>query len=126
MDQYTRVKNIGEGAYGKAILCRHMGSQKLYVIKEINILRVGHPVSIVVDLLLKSVFGHGNLVASGRMLVQLEIPWGLEGTRKDGGGPEGVKAKRNDLQTPCIPFPDGWLSLPVLSLDGRERAGRSP
>lgn len=42
MDKYVRVKVIGEGAYGKALLVRHVRDNTQYVIKEVNISKV-HP-----------------------------------------------------------------------------------
>ena len=41
MDKYQRLRKIGEGAFGKAILCRQKTSGKMCVIKEINIAKVG-------------------------------------------------------------------------------------
>jgi hypothetical protein len=40
MDKYIRVKTIGEGSYGKALLVRAKSDQKMFVIKEINISKV--------------------------------------------------------------------------------------
>lgn len=40
MQNYVRGKKIGEGAYGKALLCRRKDDSKQYVIKEINITKV--------------------------------------------------------------------------------------
>ena len=40
MDKYQRVKMIGEGAYGKALLVKHKTDNTQYVIKEINISKV--------------------------------------------------------------------------------------
>ncbi len=40
MEKYTRVKKIGEGSFGKALLVRHKGDGRYYVIKEINIGKV--------------------------------------------------------------------------------------
>jgi serine/threonine protein kinase len=41
MDKYIRVKTIGEGSYGRALLVRARADNKQYVIKEINISKVG-------------------------------------------------------------------------------------
>ncbi len=40
MEKYTRVKKIGEGSFGKALLVKHKGDGRYYVIKEINIGKV--------------------------------------------------------------------------------------
>ena len=40
MDKYTRVKKIGEGSFGKALLVKHKQDGKYYVIKEIGISKV--------------------------------------------------------------------------------------
>lgn len=40
MEKYTRVRKIGEGSFGKALLVRHKGDGRYYVIKEINIGKV--------------------------------------------------------------------------------------
>lgn len=40
MDKYTKIRQIGEGAFGKAILVRKKNDGKQYVIKEINIRKV--------------------------------------------------------------------------------------
>ena len=40
MDKYVKVKVIGEGAYGKALLVRHKVNNAQYVIKEVNIAKV--------------------------------------------------------------------------------------
>ena len=37
MDRYTRVRKIGEGAYGKALLVKGKTDGRQYVIKEINL-----------------------------------------------------------------------------------------
>lgn len=41
MNNYTKVKKIGEGSFGKAWLVKSPADNKQYVIKEINISRVG-------------------------------------------------------------------------------------
>ena len=41
MEKYAKVKVIGEGAYGKALLVRHVRENTQYVIKEVNISKVG-------------------------------------------------------------------------------------
>ena len=40
MLKYSKVKKIGEGAYGKAFLVRHRDNHLQYVIKEMEMLRV--------------------------------------------------------------------------------------
>lgn len=40
MDKYTKVRQIGEGAFGKAILVKKKNDGKQFVIKEINIRKV--------------------------------------------------------------------------------------
>jgi hypothetical protein len=40
MDKYEKVKQIGEGAYGKALLVRSKTEGKQFVIKEVNISKV--------------------------------------------------------------------------------------
>lgn len=40
MDKFVRVKTIGEGSYGKALLVRAKSDSKMFVIKEINISKV--------------------------------------------------------------------------------------
>lgn len=40
MDRYVRVKKIGEGSFGKALLVKKKADGKQYVIKEINISKV--------------------------------------------------------------------------------------
>jgi len=40
MDRYVRVKKIGEGSFGKALLVKKKTDGKQYVIKEINISKV--------------------------------------------------------------------------------------
>ncbi|EDV24867.1 uncharacterized protein TRIADDRAFT_25231 [Trichoplax adhaerens] len=37
MDKYAKIKKIGEGSFGKAVLVRNRTDSKQYVIKEINI-----------------------------------------------------------------------------------------
>lgn len=40
MERYVRVKKIGEGSFGKALLVKKKTDGKHYVIKEINISKV--------------------------------------------------------------------------------------
>jgi serine/threonine protein kinase len=40
MEKYAKVKVIGEGAYGKALLVRNLRDNVQYVIKEVNISKV--------------------------------------------------------------------------------------
>lgn len=40
MDRYVRVKKIGEGSFGKALLVKKKADGKQYVIKEISISKV--------------------------------------------------------------------------------------
>lgn len=40
MDNYEKVKKIGEGAFGKALLVKKKEDGKHYVIKEVNTSRV--------------------------------------------------------------------------------------
>ncbi|XP_055893460.1 serine/threonine-protein kinase Nek1-like isoform X1 [Biomphalaria glabrata] len=40
MNKYQRIKQIGEGAFGKAILVKKKDSARQYVIKEINIIKM--------------------------------------------------------------------------------------
>lgn len=40
MDRYVRVKKIGEGSFGKALLVKKKADGKQYVIKEIGISKV--------------------------------------------------------------------------------------
>ena len=40
MDRYTKVKKIGEGSFGKALLVRHKENGKQFVVKEINMSKV--------------------------------------------------------------------------------------
>jgi NIMA (never in mitosis gene a)-related kinase len=40
MEKYTKVRSIGEGAFGKALLVKDKGSGQQYVVKEIPMLRV--------------------------------------------------------------------------------------
>lgn len=42
MDKYEKVKKIGEGSFGKAILVKSKEDESQYVIKEIGISRVSH------------------------------------------------------------------------------------
>ena len=46
MDRYVRIKKIGEGSFGKALLCRGKESGKQVVVKEINMNRVGVQISL--------------------------------------------------------------------------------
>lgn len=39
--KYRKVKTIGEGAYGKAVLVRNKTSNMQFVIKEVNIFKMG-------------------------------------------------------------------------------------
>ncbi|XP_056011940.1 serine/threonine-protein kinase Nek1-like isoform X3 [Ostrea edulis] len=41
MEKYVKIRQIGEGAFGKAILVRKKNDGKQYVIKEINIRKMG-------------------------------------------------------------------------------------
>ena len=41
MERYIRVKKIGEGSFGKAILVKSKEDGKHYVVKEINVGKVG-------------------------------------------------------------------------------------
>lgn len=52
MDKYERLKKIGEGSFGKAILVKSRTDGRQYVIKEIGISRVSW-----------SLLFHGNLMA---------------------------------------------------------------
>ena len=40
MEKYQKIKKIGEGSFGKAILVKNRENGKQYVIKEINMSRV--------------------------------------------------------------------------------------
>ena len=40
MSQYTVVRKLGEGAYGKALLVTKRGGTKKLVVKEVNVLKV--------------------------------------------------------------------------------------
>lgn len=40
MDRYVRVRKIGEGSFGKALLVKKKDDGKQYVVKEINTSRV--------------------------------------------------------------------------------------
>ena len=40
MEKYSKIKKIGEGSFGKALLVRHKESGKQMVVKEINMSRV--------------------------------------------------------------------------------------
>ena len=41
MDKYEKVRKIGEGAFGKALLVRRKDDNKQCVVKEVGISRVG-------------------------------------------------------------------------------------
>ena len=41
MDKYVRVKQIGEGSFGKALLVKSKENGKQFVVKEINMGKVG-------------------------------------------------------------------------------------
>lgn len=48
MEKYEKVKKIGEGSFGKAILVKSKEDESQYVIKEIGISRVGaHALSLI-------------------------------------------------------------------------------
>ena len=50
MDKYVRVKQIGEGSFGKALLVKSKENGKQFVVKEINMAKVGwKPLSSVTD-----------------------------------------------------------------------------
>jgi serine/threonine protein kinase len=40
MSQYTIVRKLGEGAYGKALLVTKRGGKKQLVVKEVNVMKV--------------------------------------------------------------------------------------
>ncbi len=40
MDAYVRIRKIGEGSFGKALLVKRKADGKQYVVKEINISKV--------------------------------------------------------------------------------------
>lgn len=44
MERYERLKKIGEGSFGKALLVKRKADGKQFVIKEINISKVNGPV----------------------------------------------------------------------------------
>lgn len=46
MDKYVKVRMIGEGSFGKALLVKRKDDSKQYVIKEINTSKVEVPKSI--------------------------------------------------------------------------------
>lgn len=52
MERYARVKKIGEGSFGKALLVKRKSDGKQFVIKEINISKVKeqYPLQIVSNL----------------------------------------------------------------------------
>lgn len=57
MDRYERVKKIGEGSFGKALLVKRKADGKQFVIKEINISKVnGEYVCALENILSLSVF----------------------------------------------------------------------
>lgn len=41
MDKYVKIKKIGEGSFGKALLVKSKDNGKQMVVKEINMSRVG-------------------------------------------------------------------------------------
>jgi NIMA (never in mitosis gene a)-related kinase len=41
MNDYERIKDLGEGGYGKAMLCREKLSRKMFVIKEVRLSALG-------------------------------------------------------------------------------------
>ncbi|KAA6372413.1 MAG: putative G2-specific protein kinase nimA, partial [Streblomastix strix] len=41
MNRYTRLKVIGRGSFGAAVLVKHKENQKIYILKEINISQMG-------------------------------------------------------------------------------------
>jgi len=43
MDKYVKVRKIGEGSFGKALLVKRKEDGKQYVIKEINTSKVSFP-----------------------------------------------------------------------------------
>ena len=43
MSQYTIVRKLGEGAYGKALLVTKRGGKKQLVVKEVNVMKVHNP-----------------------------------------------------------------------------------
>lgn len=51
MDRFERVKKIGEGSFGKALLVKQKDSGKLLVVKEISISKVGRVCSLCVTVL---------------------------------------------------------------------------
>ena len=46
MDRYVRVKKIGEGSFGKALLVKKKTDGKQYVIKEISISKVCYAIDL--------------------------------------------------------------------------------
>ena len=40
MSQYSIVRKLGEGAYGKALLVTKRGVKKQLVVKEVNVMKV--------------------------------------------------------------------------------------
>ena len=40
MDKYDKIKKIGEGSFGKALLVRKKDDGKFYVVKEVNTTKV--------------------------------------------------------------------------------------
>ena len=43
MDKYVKVKQIGEGSFGKALLVKSKENGKQFVVKEINMAKVRSP-----------------------------------------------------------------------------------
>lgn len=49
--EFGKVKKIGEGSFGKAWLVKNLKDQQNYVIKEINISRVGLYIKFMISIL---------------------------------------------------------------------------
>lgn len=58
MEKYERLKKIGEGSFGKAILVKSREDGRQYVIKEIGISRVVH---FVIMCLMSVMVGNNNI-----------------------------------------------------------------
>jgi serine/threonine protein kinase len=43
MENYSRVKLLGQGAFGTAYLCKHKVDGKQYVVKEIDTTKMSRP-----------------------------------------------------------------------------------